>query len=623
MMGVAAVALATVIWVWQRGNSDPGKVPPTNGPPVDPVVSNNPNTPNNQGGTNNQGGGNGQDSAKKALAFLTKYCSECHGNGAKEGGFDYVLDSAKLVAKGKVKPGDPNSSRLFQVIQNGEMPAEGTSTPLDNVSEADVLRDWIQAGAPPFPTATAAAPPPAKNPDAYLLGAIRDHLRKAPPESVANLRYFSFYHLLDDPQFKGADVRLRRAAVSKVLNSLSWERNIVQPELIDPRGALFVVDLRKIGWTPQFWTKLTAVYPYGLRQDGSRDPELRTTAAEVYRTLGTTIPYIRGDWFVTNASRPPLYHDLLQLPLTAGELERTFLRVNVQDNFLNDRLQRAGFIKSGVATQNRMVERHTQQFGAYWRSYDFKSNEGRANLLRFPLGPNFAGNPFADQAFVQDGGELIWNLPNGLQAYLLVDGQDRRIDVGATALVSDSRKTSGTAEIVNGLSCMACHDRGMIPCKDEIRTGADVAKKVLVGVSPAEKVSRLYPTSDQMDKSLQEDGDRFVKAVTKATGTFLQAEEDKGKAFQSFPEPVGLTTLRFNKELNLETAAHELGLSDPKQLAAAIKTNDTLRSLGLEVLTVDGGIIKREAWQSLAEGDSPFQQAARQLDLGEPFREGR
>src|SRR5262245_23334617 len=130
--------------------------------------------------------------------------------------------------------------------------------------------------------------------------------------------------------------------------------------------------------------------------------------------------------------------------MTARDLERK-LGVYVADNFKRDKLARAGFTASGVSGQNRMVERHESPYGAYWKSYDFKSNAGRGNLFRFPLGPAFAGNPYADQAFAHDGGEIIFNLPNGLQGYLLVNGKDGRIDEGPVEVVSDSLKTSGTA----------------------------------------------------------------------------------------------------------------------------------------------------------------------------------
>ena len=46
------------------------------------------------------------------------------------------------------------------------------------------------------------------------------------------------------------------------------------------------------------------------------------------------IPSVHVDWFVAQASLPPLYHDLLSLPLTDRELE-TRLEVDVIRNLQN------------------------------------------------------------------------------------------------------------------------------------------------------------------------------------------------------------------------------------------------------------------------------------------------
>ena len=66
---------------------------------------------------------------------------------------------------------------------------------------------------------------------------------------------------------------------------------------------------------------------------------------------------LRADWFVAVAARPPLYNVLLQLPIDAATLEAQ-LKVDVPDDFRRNRLDRAGFLKSGVSEQNRLIERH-------------------------------------------------------------------------------------------------------------------------------------------------------------------------------------------------------------------------------------------------------------------------
>ena len=245
---------------------------------------------------------------------------------------------------------------------------------------------------------------------------------------------------------------------------------------------------------------------------------------------------LRADWFVAVAARPPLYNVLLQLPIDAATLEAQ-LKVDVPDDFRRNRLDRAGFLKSGVSEQNRLIERHDAAYGAYWRSYDFKkAGEDRADLIKSPLGPRFPGNPFPDSvAFAPDGGEIIFNLPNGLQGYLLVNGKGERIDQGPIEVVSDVNKTSGSNVIVNGLSCMACHQRGMVR---RARSGPTRNSRGRRG--PTQGGAAL-PGTDQDEALVKEDEDRFLQAVEKAVGPFLRVGHDRDRPVAELPEPVGET----------------------------------------------------------------------------------
>ena len=49
--------------------------------------------------------------------------------------------------------------------------------------------------------------------------------------------------------------------------------------------------------------------------------------------MKTDVPSVHIDWFIATASKPPLYHDLLSLPLTDRELE-TRLEVDVAGNLV-------------------------------------------------------------------------------------------------------------------------------------------------------------------------------------------------------------------------------------------------------------------------------------------------
>jgi len=229
-------------------------------------------------------------------------------------------------------------------------------------------------------------------------------------------------------------------------------------------------------------------------------------------------------------------------------------------------------------------------------------------LAQFPLGPNFKGNPYSQQAFQQAGGEIVFNLPNKLQAYLLVNGKGERIDEAPIAIVSDPQRTSGSGAIVNGLSCIACHDEGVkMGFKDEIRDGARV------GGAAFTHVQRLYPAPNVFNKYLQDDRKVFLEAQYRACAPFMHLDADPLKAFKSLPEPVSRINQYYRLDrLNADSAAAELGIPTQDLIAQLRSPAAPLRRLGLGPLA-NGGAINRADWDKV-EGTSVFQRAARVRD---------
>jgi hypothetical protein len=395
------------------------------------------------------------------------------------------------------------------------------------------------------------------------------------------------------------------------LNSLSWQEEIAVPRQIDEgRQVVLNIDLRSYGWEARDWSEIERAYPYGILH--SEDEGLLEVEKEISKLTGTRLAIVRGDWFAATVARPPLYDRLLKLPATLTELEVQRLGVHLDRNFKDDTQRRAGLITSGVSKHNRQVERHRTPFGAYYRSYDFKTSAGRGNLLLFPLGPRFAGNDFDDQAFEQAGGEVIFNLPNGLQGYMLADARDNRLDAPApVAIVSDKSETAGTPEIVNGLSCLACHSSGMKPFRDEIREHPAVFARA------RQKVKRLHPPTDEMDKLLEKDEDRFLRALDLAMGEFLRAGEldkaDIRELVRRVNEPIDEVTRSYAKDLTPECVAAELGQPNAEALRGAIRGNPKLQDLGLGPL-LDGHALKRELWEDDPEL-SLFHRVATELGL--------
>jgi hypothetical protein len=103
-------------------------------------------------------------------AILQARCAACHG---------WTGSRGEVVAGGKVVPGDPGASGLWQMIESDSMPASGD--PLSAVQKA-TIRDWIAAGAPgdepaaaaPQETAAPAAAPAAAVPSPRSLPLFPD-----------------------------------------------------------------------------------------------------------------------------------------------------------------------------------------------------------------------------------------------------------------------------------------------------------------------------------------------------------------------------------------------------------------------------------------------------------------
>ena len=358
-------------------------------------------------------------------------------------------------------------------------------------------------------------------------------------------------------------------------------------------------------------------YPYGLKFNNRRnDEDLRRLAGELSRLIDDEVGLfdVRADWFIDSASRPPLYHAILDLPGTAQALEQR-LAVDVESDFLNVNLKRAGFARSDISHQNRLVDRHESSgTDYYWKSYDFRANEGTGNIFKFPLGPVFTRNPFPRLAFEHAGGEIIFSLPNKLQAYLLVKADGTRIDDGPPDIVGDDQKNSGTTQVVNGLSCMGCHKDGMRTFKDDLRVGAELGGKV------RETLDLFTPQQKDMDRVLRQDEAQFVKAVEEAAGPLLKVEEDKDKPIRAFPEPISTVAKLYQKDLGPEEMVAELGLKDVDELKQLVQDNLQLRKLGLGVF-LGSGAAKRSEWDSLKDRTlSTFHQVAVELGRGTPYR---
>ena len=509
-----------------------------------------------------------QQIAQDAYAIFEQRCFICHG---PSGSYreTLLIEHNALIQKGTVVPGNPDASELYKRLVATDIAKRMPLQPPPLSAQAiDTIRNWILAGAPDWAT-TSTTDGTFISPS-EVLNTIETHLMSLASFDRAFARYFTMTHLYN----AGESVQILqeyRKALSKLVNSLSWGATVTNPQLIDPQGTIFYIDLRHYEWDRNDgWTKIETAYPYHIPFDAPEQSALRAQLTRLQTEMKSNIPSIHVDWFVAQASLPPLYHDLLSLPLTDRELE-TRLEVDVTQNLLNApgvRVWRAGTNDSGVSNNNRVIERHTSRYGAYWKSYDFAGSVGTQNIFTHPL------------SFTHDGGEVVFNLPNGLQGYYLANASGFRLDAAPINIVSNPAASDPTVR--NGLSCFGCHTEGMKTFEDQVRS---VIESNTTPPYDKAQALRLYAEQSEMDSLLGEDMDRYRVALTK-TGGAVGGIEPISRFHEVFQGPV-----------DVAYAAAVVGL-ETEAFLEKIRENIGLQNIGLLVLDSANGSMKRDAWTS-------------------------
>jgi Domain of unknown function (DUF4384) len=500
------------------------------------------------------------DLEMKAQAVLEKHCSRCHQDGklvkrekpAK--GFGDVMQLQELSANPKrILPGNPDGSPMFQVLANKQMPydvyQEGDyEKPTPTAEEINVLREWIMEEGKQGDSQCKPYEMPYKD----LVNVMYQDLGSLPEHRRANTRYLSLANLKASCA-SDEEMEIYRQGAIKLLNSLSTNSDVITLEdsIIGEEGVVVRFNLDDLNWTPELWEEIISHYPYGVRPFDSQYDSLT-------HSTHTDIPYVRADWLAFFGARPPLYTAILNLPGTAQELEHG-LGVDVFANIRKYIAKRAGFKHSGVSANNRLIERHPISTGYFWTSYDFGGTVTKQNLMEFPLGPiGVFGQDYDygdDFAFKHDGGESIFSLPNGYQAYYLNKADGVALDKGPTNIVRDpSRKDLA---VTNGISCMGCHDQGMKNATDEVLH--HIADNRLLPADAREAVKALYPEKEDMNKLIENDRKRFIAAEVKSG-------LDPKLKHQSDGEPVNALSNRYERDVDLVTAASEFGVPPNKIL---------------------------------------------------------
>ena len=544
--------------------------------------------------------------------IFSQKCAACHDyrDADSGGGVDFLLDLVELVDPDNYQfdADDPEASRLQEILvgDDPEMPKQQMKNikwngPLEE-AQLDSIKQWIARGGPSdkyrqnYEKLATREIVDAES----VLEAITLDLQSLKGQQLQFARYLTLTNLHNNPLVTGSELELYRQGMVKLLNSLSRSPDVIGMDdaltpnrmiAVDEQRTIFRFDLRHIGWDHKDWFMVAKHYPYGIKpRDGLRKM-ISTVAA-------TPVVHMRADWFVFATSQPPLYHDLLKIESNLNLLEER-LHIARAKNIREGRVARAGFGESGVSQNNRMVERHSAGAGgAYWISYDFGGNAGKQDLYQHPLGPSGVLN--SKHAFKHDGGEAIFTLPNGFQGYMLATDDGTRLSVAPNSIVHDDSMRGG--QIINGISCIACHYQGMKPenlakvnTLDQVRMNVDGA----VGrfsLDELDQIRELYPKPESFTKLVEEDRKRFLAVLAKA-----------GISRVGATEPVRALFDRFAAVLDKETAASGFGLS-VEEFEKLMSRNESTRRI---LQRINTGGLKREKY------DESYQNLALNLGLGE------
>lgn len=547
------------------------------------------------------------------LAVLEGNCAKCHGPSSSAlGSIDYVTDLNALIENGKIVPGAPADSPITRRMRSEDAPMPPSSeTTRPSSADITLVEAWVERCA----GATSCAETPWIDRET-VIDAIRDDLldtTRISADARQFIRYFSLVHL-HNAGWCSDEIDIHRHALAKLVNSLSQDTKVVPPEAIDEDALLFRIDLRDYDWDREVpeasgeeppgetfrdvWELVVANDPYAIEFEGD-------SADDVKSATGTRVFTLQADAFLQIATLPPLYHEIVGIPETRRELEQR-LGLDPLENAIveeirtdPDRVARAAFHDSGVSQNHRVIERHDfpdNSTRAYWISYDFATNGGDANVFVRPFGNASVetlldpdGQPEFFDGFVEAGSEIIFNLPNGMQAYMVTDANGARIDEAPIEIVQDKNADDGIVR--NGISCMGCHSDGMIMAEDDLRWEVDQGfGEGDFSQDELDAIRALHPSREDMSGLLKLDADRFQHAV-----------ENAGVPTGVEREPIVTVFLAFDEDVGLRRAAAELWTTETTLREKLGELDPDLDDLGKEATGVRRDVFTAAFAQAVCE----------------------
>jgi hypothetical protein len=399
--------------------------------------------------------------------------------------------------------------------------------------------------------------------DAYK-NAAADLLEEFSGDSKKGVRYFSLIHQYNAGA-SDVDLEIMRQGLAKAINSISRSGSIISPQAIDNFKLIYRIELGDFGWGAKDWDLMVRGYPYLVI------PRDETPLGILQNDCDSLVPLVNADWFVANVMTPPLYYQMQDAPSKLAEFESQ-MGVSFEENIKNKKVIRAAFDNSKVSPENRVIERHPTKNGFLWRSYEFDSSSGVADVLENPLGPTLKGDqgPFGGLAFQHLGTEIVYQRSNGMLGFYVAGLGSQRID--------EAPGEDDKDPIPAGAACMACHAKGLV-IRDDMDMVRDRVESGEYGGAKS-TIKAIYPGNDDLVKQLTEDSKEYLEAL-KDLGVDTSKKDPVSRTAERHFSRV--STLQASAELDVDEADLQEYIAENASVSSLWKRGSVRRSAFTEI----------------------------------------
>jgi hypothetical protein len=417
-------------------------------------------------------------------------------------------------------------------------------------------------GTPPPPPATSCGFH--SSDDVYAL--IAADLAQRDADDTAFTRYLT---LANEANANGCGAALdgSRAALNKLVNSLSLDASVTQLLPIDADLTTYRLDLRDYAWDRSVevngigfadaWEAIVASSPYAI-------PYVGDDADDAVADSGTTVPVLFGNAFVAAATEASTYYGVLGIPGNVDDFLLDDLGIDVEQNRVDQEIVRAGLGGTGQGISEFLVERHEIEVRAGYVYEIFSGEAGAADLVNDPL-----GTPASEER------EIVFTLPNGLLGHILANGDGELIDESNQLL--DTNENNFRAKVARSYFGLRADG---VTATDGIRAFT-IANAADFSDEEVAAILAVYPSTSDLESVLLADRAVFAGALASV-----------GIDIDDQPEPIRNAFAEFDRDVVLATAAGDLYVT-----AEELESNLDVLDPALSVL--DGGSMDRDDFTAL------------------------